>query len=488
MNEARMQRRHRSLRAAAFLAAVGLTAAPLAAQKPGSVEIGGFGRYTWFDTDFGLDNAFGGGGQLGVFVLPWLEIEGSGSYTPTNPTGSTATVKYLPVIGRLTANIPLAERAAILLGGGYARTIYKPATGSSTEYNAAHGLLGFRVYLASGLNFRAEGTVEYTPTQKTLTDKYFHFGAQAGLSYVIGKRPKDSDRDGVADGRDACPETPMGVQVDLRGCPVDSDHDGVADYQDRCANTPAGARVNTNGCPTDTDSDGVFDGIDKCPNTPAGAQVDATGCPKDDDGDGVYDGLDRCPNTPAGASVDASGCPLDSDKDGVIDLNDKCPNTPAGATVDSSGCPKDSDNDGVYDGLDRCPNSAAGQQVDAVGCARLFEPNKPTLVLQGVTFRTGSAELLPDSRTVLDIVAQSLIGNPEVRVEVAGHTDVTGSHALNMRLSQARAEAVMNYLISKGVPADRLTARGYGPDVPVATNATAAGRAQNRRVELKKLN
>jgi OOP family OmpA-OmpF porin len=148
----------------------------------------------------------------------------------------------------------------------------------------------------------------------------------------------------------------------------------------------------------------------------------------------------------------------------------------------------DADGDKVFDGLDRCPNTTAGQQVDANGCPILFEPDKPTLVLEGVTFATGSADLTGDSRTVLDIVAESLRGNPDVRVEVAGHTDITGSAATNRRLSQARAESVRDYLISKGVPADRMTARGYGPDNPVASNNTVAGRQQNRRVELRKVN
>jgi OOP family OmpA-OmpF porin len=216
--------------------------------------------------------------------------------------------------------------------------------------------------------------------------------------------------------------------------------------------------------------------------------VDARGCPTDADGDHVFDGLDQCPNTEAGAPVEARGCPLDTDGDGVIDLHDRCPNTPAGARADTNGCPMDADGDRIFDGLDRCPNTPAGRQVDANGCPILFEADKPTLVLQGVTFATGSAQLTGDSRTVLDIVAESLRGNPDVRVEVGGHTDNTGSSVVNTRLSQARAGAVRDYLLSRGVAADRMTARGYGPENPVADNGTAAGRQRNRRVELRKLN
>ncbi|HXI20066.1 MAG TPA: OmpA family protein, partial [Gemmatimonadales bacterium] len=237
---------------------------------------------------------------------------------------------------------------------------------------------------------------------------------------------------------------------------LDSDHDGVIDRDDRCPDTPVGAAVDAAGCPRDSDGDGVIDRDDKCPNTPAGTPVDAAGCPRDSDGDGVVDTLDRCPNTPAGTEVDATGCPVDSDHDGVIDANDKCPGTPAGTRVDATGCPE------------------------------LFERGT-TLVLQGVNFDVGKVTLRPESRAILDRVAASLVANPTVRVEVGGHTSSTGSRALNLRLSRARADAVRNYLIARGVPASQLTARGYGPDKPVAANGTAAGRAANRRVELTKL-
>jgi OOP family OmpA-OmpF porin len=109
-------------------------------------------------------------------------------------------------------------------------------------------------------------------------------------------------------------------------------------------------------------------------------------------------------------------------------------------------------------------------------------------VLEGVNFATNKAELTPESRAVLDRVAISLQAYPEIRVEVAGHTDNKGARALNVRLSQKRAESVRDYLIGKGVAADRLVAKGYGPDAPLATNDTDEGRAQNRRTELNKLN
>jgi outer membrane protein OmpA-like peptidoglycan-associated protein len=274
--------------------------------------------------------------------------------------------------------------------------------------------------------------------------------------------------------------------VDAAGCPLDADRDGVSDARDRCPGSPAGQTVDAAGCVPDTDGDGVRDPQDRCPGTPAGTVVDSVGCSPDADRDGVADGADRCPATPADTPVDPAGCPLDSDGDGVVDPSDLCPGTPQGATVTSDGCAADADGDGVYDGIDRCPATAAGARVDAIGCPALFAPGARSLVLEAVTFATGTADLTPRARAALDGVAGSLIGNPSVTVEVAGHTDNTGRRATNLRLSQERAHAVRGYLVRKGVPAEQVTARGYGPDQPVGDNATAAGRAQNRRVELKR--
>ena len=313
--------------------------------------------------------------------------------------------------------------------------------------------------------------------------------------------PHDQDSDKVLDGLDQCPDTPVGLNVDAKGCPPDTDGDGVHDGLDRCPDTPAGATVDPTGCPIDSDHDLVWDGLDKCPATPAGAVVDAAGCPVDSDGDGVADGIDRCPGTVAGTPVDATGCPADSDKDGVPDNLDRCPGTPAGTQVNADGCPiaRDSDGDGVVDPQDRCPNTPAGSRVDQFGCLMLFEerapaapgapaaPARPTLILQGVTFQTGRSVLTTQSYEILDQVAGSLVANPEIRIEIAGYTDNTGSLALNRRLSGNRALAVRFYLARKGVSPSRMTARGYGPSNPVATNTTPDGRAQNRRVELHKL-
>ncbi|MDX2182402.1 MAG: OmpA family protein [Gemmatimonadaceae bacterium] len=300
--------------------------------------------------------------------------------------------------------------------------------------------------------------------------------------------PVDTDGDKVADYLDKCPNTPKGVAVEANGCPVDSDKDGVADYLDKCPSTPSSAKVDNNGCPLDTDKDGVADYLDKCPNTPSSAKVDTNGCPIDTDKDGVADYLDKCPNTASGVSVDANGCATDNDGDGVIDTGDKCPNTPAGVKTDNTGCPLDTDKDGVADYLDKCPNTAAGRAVDDRGCPRLFEAGKTALTLTGVNFANAASRLLPASRPALDRVAEGLVANPDVKVEIGGHTDNRGNARANERLSLARANAVRTYLISKGVKAEQLVAKGYGGSQPIAPNTTAAGRTANRRVEMKQIN
>lgn len=211
----------------------------------------------------------------------------------------------------------------------------------------------------------------------------------------------------------------------------------------------------------------------------------------DADQDGIADNSDNCPGTPAGIMVDARGCEKDSDNDGIVDSADNCPGTASGVAVNNSGCaiviappkPKDSDNDGIADLNDRCPNSKPGVNVDADGCEL-----KKSFVLEGVKFITGSDEITDASRSVLDRVAETLIRNRELNIEVAGYTDDRGSSSFNQSLSQKRAEAVRAYLRSSGVAANRMTARGYGESSPIADNSTAEGRAQNRRVELHIIN
>ncbi len=198
----------------------------------------------------------------------------------------------------------------------------------------------------------------------------------------------------------------------------------------------------------------------------------------DSDFDGVGDSKDRCPGTPRGVAVNPDGCPPDGDGDGVPDYLDKCPDTPAGVKVDASGCPLDSDGDGVPDDRDRCPGTPPGVEVDEHGCPTFGSPGD-------VLFDVNRYRIKPEGRKVLDAVAKHLAENPGLRLEVQGHCDRTGPEDFNRRLSQQRAEAVVAYLVKQGVAADRLAAKGYSWDVPVAPNDTRANRAKNRRVDFK---
>jgi len=276
------------------------------------------------------------------------------------------------------------------------------------------------------------------------------------------------------------------VGKDIIGYAVDSSGNLVHDNYGTCVKTgswaPKHAIPECGGAIADKDGDGVADDKDKCPGTPANVKVDEKGCPLDSDGDGVADYMDKCPGTPAGVSVNAQGCAGDSDGDGVADHLDKCPGTPAGAPVSANGCPLDSDGDGIADYLDKCPGTAQGVKVDNNGCKL-----DARIELRGVNFGNNSAKLTGASSNVLDDMARTLKRYPNQKVEVAGHTDSRGARSYNVSLSQKRADAVRKYLVSQGVAGGNLTARGYGPDKPVASNKTRDGRASNRRVELRLL-
>jgi OOP family OmpA-OmpF porin len=306
----------------------------------------------------------------------------------------------------------------------------------------------------------------------TRDETFYTWTATAGIRMKLGSFPPDSDGDGVPDHLDECPGTPRGVTVDRRGCPIDSDGDGVPDHLDRCPGTPEGAPVDEHGCPLDSDGDGVPDYLDECPGTPAGVRVDARGCPwKDSDGDGVPDHLDRCPNTPPGVPVDEFGCPLDSDGDGIPDYLDECPFSPPGAAVLPGGCALVGDR----------RIARPGEQADADGFATGDRARQ--FILDGVTFEFDSAQLTAEAREILNRVAETLKAYPGIKVDVEGHTDNIGSAAYNLGLSERRALSVRTYLISRGIPGDQMRPVGYGLSVPIDSNDTESGRANNRRVE-----
>jgi len=270
---------------------------------------------------------------------------------------------------------------------------------------------------------------------------------------------------------------------------TDSSGEIVRNSADQCYRTQFWTRENAiAACESadivDTDKDGMVNSKDACPDNAPGIEVDPRGCELDSDKDGLVNRLDSCPDTVAGANVDDVGCVIvavvDTDGDGVEDGTDNCALTPAGAPVNANGCELDSDGDNIVDSLDQCSSTVIGHKVDANGC-KLVE----TLTLKAVTFSSSSNGLKDDSAATLNEVAETLKRHPDMILEVAGYTDNLGSASLNNTLSKNRADSVVDYLVSKGVPAASLQAKGYGMNTPIADNSSAAGRAQNRRVELR---
>jgi outer membrane protein OmpA-like peptidoglycan-associated protein len=406
------------------------------------------------------------GFSLGYRLEPWLVLEGSGLFAPSEAdTTGEPTLNFSTFSADLRFNLRPGESKVVpyfLAGMGYGRSNGGGVEPELREKGAAS--------IGAGALFNLMGKPRWY-MRAQVRDIFFrngndpefsqHFGAMVGLHYIFGGKYKDVDLDGVRDWLDECPATPIGARVDAKGCPIDSDGDGVPDGIDKCPDTPRGATVDKTGCPADLDADGVFDGIDKCPDTPPGKSVDATGCPNDDDGDKVINGVDQCPNTPSACPVDEKGCPIDSDGDGVCDGMDQCPNTPSGLKVNENGCPV----------------------IMIEHETELLDTG--TLRLREIQFETNKATIKPESFETLDIVGKILGNWPQLRIEIGGHTDDVGATQANQKLSEARAKAVESYLFEKFPNLDKaqFSAKGYGESRPVVPNRDETSRALNRRVE-----
>src|SRR5438876_870558 len=408
------------------LLAAGLTlaAGSLPAQHAGQVEVGAFGSYTRYDATFGLARKIGGGVRMGYLLGSIVGVEGDILFQPEYTVSSSGTPTTLePLIGSLSLVINAVHVSRLM---DYVLAGYSLLDfGTRAPYHFTDNGAHGGVGVRLFLTERVALRVEGRAIYSPSTQSTF--GPKTATHYL-----------GTA-----------GLSVFHLGTPSkDSDHDGVSDTKDACPDTPAGAAVDSSGCPLDSDLDGVPDGLDQCPNTPAGTKVDAAGCP-------LPVGAEKTPLAPVPTPTPAP--------------------TPG-----------------------KCPPAPPGSQVDANGCLILFAPEagrsptpgappRPTLILTGVNFETGRSALTRDSYMVLDAVAASLLANPEIRIEIAGYTDSTGTKFSNLRLSQARAVAVRFYLARKGVTPARMTAKGYGASGYIAPNSGAAGRARNRRVELHKL-
>jgi len=398
---------------------------------------------------------------------------------------SSQFINYIEIPLNLVLKLPLSRKVKFIIGAGpYVSFFLNGKEKSETSFingdfstienkdlpvgNGAgkyktfdygvNGLAGFeigRVFLTANYS---RGLADFwkDPADQAIYNGRFKHQVLAGtLGVFFGKQPKveekikDKDKDGIGDKTDACPTEP-GTAV-TKGCP-DKDGDGIADIEDKCPDV-AGL-IKYNGCPIpDTDGDGVNDEQDKCPQVAGLKKYNGCAIP-DSDGDGINDEEDKCPQE-AGIKK-YNGCPVpDTDGDGVNDEEDKCPQTKG--TKENGGCP------------------VIKQEV----------VEKINYAARQIQFDYTKATIKPASYSLLDEVAKILAQDPSLILSIEGHTSNDGIYSANIRLSQARADNVKAYFISKGINASRLKSKGFGPDKPLNSGKTEAEKAKNRRVELK---
>jgi outer membrane protein OmpA-like peptidoglycan-associated protein len=342
---------------------------------------------------------------------------------------------------------------------------------------SAEVLGGIKLFIQRNSYFTLGGGAGVTPGFQSST-------IRGVIGFVFEPSIGDADGDGIKDDEDDCPNDP-------------EDLDG---FEDTKADSPAGKY----GCPDpDNDQDGILDGDDACRDVAEDhdGDKDDDGCPEggdgDRDGDGILDSRDKCPDEPEDRDgfEDKDGCPeLDNDKDGIPDADDLCKNDPEDKDgfEDENGCPElDNDRDGIPDAKDQCKNDpeTINGLDDEDGC-----PDKSNVVIEGtnvlilekIQFKTGSAEILPESNTILNQVAGTLKGHPEFRMlEVAGHADERGDDRKNLELTQARSASVVESLVSRGIEKSRLRPMGYGEYCPLDPARNQGAWEKNRRVEFK---
>ncbi len=356
-----------------------------------------------------------------------------------------------------------------------------------TEVYGATSISSFFDYAAGGLPLEVDTGLKIFVERNS----YLYLGVGTGIfspgysspafrffaAWIFEPSIGDRDGDGIKDDVDQCPDDPEDLDdfEDIDGCPdPDNDRDGILDVDDECPMVPEDrdGMEDDDGCPEgdegDRDGDGILDSVDECPDDPEDIDQfeDEDGCPDpDNDQDGILDVDDLCPNEPEDIDEfeDEDGCPdPDNDEDRILDVDDECPNRPE-----------------VYNGFedeDGCPDRG---RVEVVG--------SNIVIMDRVYFETDSAEIREISFPILDAVAATLRGNPQITmIEIQGHADERSSDDYNIRLTQDRATSVMNYLVQRGgVERGRLRAGGYGERCPIDPGHNAAAWERNRRVEFK---
>lgn len=420
---------------------------PIAQQLSQYFKVGEHWNYIPSVSFVSIDRYIGKGFSFGVTgsvnkIDKFVEFRNAeGNYNVTNP----GDLEYYGIDGAVKYSFQnlLGSKwfdPSIHVGGGY--TFYGDNSGGTVG-----GGLGLAFWFSErlGLSFRSNYKHSFDDVRADLPSHMQHF---VGLTVKFGG--KDTDNDGIYDKDDLC-ATEAGLK-EFNGCP-DTDGDGIPDKDDACP-FDAGT-TEYNGCP-DTDGDGVSDNLDECVDVVG--PKENKGCPwPDTDGDDVLDKDDRCPNEVG--PRENNGCPWpDTDKDGVLDKDDKCPQVKG--TVSNNGCP----------------------ELTQEHAAQLKKYAKTIL------FQTGKSTFQKGTYTVLASIVSILKEYPDAKFKIEGHTDSTGNKAKNQKLSEERANAVKDYLIENGIKADRLSAEGFGSDKPIDSNKTAAGRTNNRRVEINLVN
>ena len=397
------------------------------AQGTGTLEAGAFAQASYFDRSLRFEQGAGGGGaRLGIFLSRHLEAEADGAFVPADgPEGSK--VYYLPFRARLLLNMPAGAHTDLLLGGGYVHNEYRHDADFSDD--GATAFAGFRLGLRGLPSIRLGSYLDYIPSPADGAEDNVNWGIQVGLSWLFG--PNAPASGGEGGGRPA-----QRSDSALAADSLAALH--VADSLRLARATADSARAQA-------------------------ARDSVAAAAKADSLRSVQAELARRQQ----ALRDSLTTAARNDSIRTAALRDSLRLTRDRARMAA-----------LRDSLARV---ALRDSLRAMTAAK-----NTRVTLRGVNFEINKAVLLSESRDILGDVAQSLVANTDVTVEVAGHTDNTGPRALNDSLSLARAEAVKAFLIEHGVEAARMTVKGYAWDQPVASNKTASGRAQNRRVELRR--
>ncbi|MBA3445752.1 MAG: OmpA family protein [Gemmatimonadales bacterium] len=401
---------------------------PAASQQAGALEFGAFAQVSYFEESLRFDRGSGGGGvRLGFFPVRQLELEAEGAFVPTEGPGGL-NVSYIPLRARLLFNLPVGDHGAFLVGGGYARNQFRRDL--DTHEDGVTALIGARLGLPSRTSIRISTSLDYIPSPSIELypgavlepDHNVNWNIQVGLGFLLGG--------GSYSRAERREPTPVAPRPDTLAMRAQRDSMARAARQDSLRVAQA-ARAQQ----------------DRLRDSVRMAEQRATALQQ--------------------AMRDSIGQVARQDSIRTAALRDSLRMTQNRARMAS-----------LRDSLER---------MALRDSLRLMMATRQTrLTLRGVNFELGKAVLLSISRDILEEVGRSLVANPQVQVEVAGHTDSTGSRALNERLSLARAESVKAFLVENGVTADRMAVQGYASTQPVATNRTASGRAENRRVELRR--